>query len=72
MQTLLVILAVAYIVGTLLMIRVASRPPHCPDCGVTAEAAAEEDQDAGPVAVGVITRCTRCGAVIGRRYLMPL
>jgi len=72
MQMLLVVLAVPYIVGMLLLIRLASRPPHCLDCGVAAEAAAEESRDAGPLAVGVTYRCTHCGAVIGRRSFTPL
>ena len=72
MPLLLAILAAASLAGLILAIRVANRPPHCQVCGVAATATVEEDRGAGPLAVGVTYRCTRCGGAIGRRYYIAL
>jgi len=72
MPLFLTVFAALWIAVLVLAIRVAGRPPHCPTCRIPAEGIAEQHPSDGPLVVGVTWRCGRCGAIVGRRYLMPL
>ena len=57
--------------AVLALVVLATRPPHCRDCRVTAIDVEEYELSEAPRVIAVAFRCPRCGALVARRPVGP-
>jgi hypothetical protein len=65
-------IAALSLVGTIVLVRLSTRPPRCRACGTQAVVAPDQTSGACPLAIEIAYRCPDCARIVERRHFTAL